>query len=166
MRLLRDLSPAGRAAFGALCFSVMVLIAAAYDARRLEPMPRPQSAVSSMTLADPVRPPAALPQAVLAAVERDPFSADRKPAADRYRMPGEAAPAPAPPPASVPFIQLHGLITLPSGEGLAALYAMGRASQVVRVGQTFEGFTLERITAQEVVLVREDTTLTLRLRGR
>jgi hypothetical protein len=166
MRWLRDLPGSGRAALAALGLSAIVLGAVARNALTLEALPGAQEPGPPMDLPEPVRPPAPLPQVVIAAVERDPFSASRQRATDRYRLPGEAPLPGAAPRAAIPMIQLHGVITTPNGDGLAALYAMGRTSQVVRVGQVFEGFRLERITGNEVVLVGQDTTLTLRLRGR
>jgi hypothetical protein len=164
MRFLRDLSAGGRAAFGALCLALLVLAAAAAGAARLDPLPVPAATPRAATLPEPASPPPSVLHAVLAAVERDPFSPDRRRPAERYRMPGELPAAVIAAPART-TIQLHGVVVLPSGGGLAALYAVGRSSQVVRVGQDFEGYRLASVAPGQVVLVGHDTTLTLRIRG-
>jgi hypothetical protein len=166
VRFVRDLRPAGRAALGALALALALLGAAVRGAVRIDPLPDSVTAAAPATIPDPIRSPAPAAQAVLAAVERDPFSPDRRPPADRYRMPGEAPAAATARGTGAPVIQLHGVVLLPSGGGMAALYAAGRSAQVVRVGQTFEGYRLVRVGPGEAVLEGPDDTLTLRFRGR
>ncbi|HEX5726141.1 MAG TPA: hypothetical protein VFX98_11785, partial [Longimicrobiaceae bacterium] len=107
--------------------------------------------------------------AVLAAVARDPFRADRKRPPGRYRMPGEAVTLPETPapvameaPAPVYLFRLLGTVVMPGG-GLAALAGQAGEGRVVRVGQEFEGFRLTRVGPATATLVGPDTTLVLQM---
>jgi hypothetical protein len=133
---------------------------------RLDPLPSAVEAGKALEMPPIPEPRPAAVTTVLATVERDPFRAERRRAADRYRLPGEARPAPAsyaPVAHGLVGLQLHGLVTLPGGEGVAALWAPGRAARSVRVGQSYEGFRLTRVERGSAVLVGADTTVVLRL---
>jgi hypothetical protein len=107
--------------------------------------------------------------AVVAAVARDPFRADRRRPPGRYRLPGEAVAAPVAPPTEQPVpvwnLRLLGTVVLPDGRGLAAMAGQSGESRIVRTGETIDGFRLTRVTPGSVTLTGNDTTLVLRSGG-
>jgi hypothetical protein len=175
MSLAHSLSPAGRVALAALGLSALVLVREIVHALRLEPLPTNSAPAEVFQIPDLDQPRAFDGAALVAAVGRNPFRPERVAALGRYRMPGEspaewpsayASAATRPSADRTPFVELQGVVTLARGEGLAALSVPGGATRVVRVGQTFEGFRLTRVSAGSVTMVGSDTTLTLRLRER
>ncbi|HEV2148327.1 MAG TPA: hypothetical protein VGR37_13060 [Longimicrobiaceae bacterium] len=155
-------------AFGLLVLSVALCVRVSVEAHRFEPMGDPMSAAAARPL--PVfasRSGDRSEATVLAAVARDPFRPDRRRPAGRYRMPGEAVPAPPPPVQVAPspafaMFRVLGTLTFSDGGGAAALAGPSGQARLVRVGQSFEGMRLTRVRAGTATLVGKDTTLVLR----
>ncbi|HEU4456488.1 MAG TPA: hypothetical protein VFR81_25700 [Longimicrobium sp.] len=170
MSIAAGWTPANRIALGALAASLLLLGAAAAEARRVEPLPAAPAARRTAAMPE-VKPRAATRSdaAILAAVARDPFRPDRRRPAGRYRLPGEAPPpapvVPVAPVATVYNIQLLGTVVLPDGSGLAALAGQTGESRIVKTGQSFEGFRVTRVTPGGATLRGSDTTLVLRTPG-
>lgn len=102
--------------------------------------------------------------AVLAAVARDPFRPDRRRAADRYRLPGEAFVVERPARrAPLPALRLVGTASFGDGGGFAALALHGRAPLLVPVGDTLAGLRLVRVDTGSAMLEGADTVLLLQL---
>ena len=168
MSVLDGWTTANRVALAALALSAALAAAAAVDARTVDPLPgapAPRHAAPMPEVA--ARAGSASDAAILAAVARDPFRPDRKRPPGRYRMPGEAAPAPVPPPVFEPppqpiNVRLLGTVVLPDGTGLAALAGPNGEGKVVRTGQSMEGYRLVRVTPGSATLQGNDTTVVLR----
>jgi len=162
-----------RLSAAALVTAVGVAVAAYAGWREVQPLPpAPHArAVAAMPAVRPA-PREASDRDVLAAVERDPFRADRRRPAGRYRMPGEPAPevvaAATPagaPPAPVYVFRLLGTVVLADGGGLAAIAGPSGEGKVVRLGQQIDQFRLVRVTPGSATLTGSDTTLVLRSGG-
>lgn len=106
----------------------------------------------------------ALPaKVVLSAIGRDPFRPDRRPATQRYRLPGEAPPRTMP---SVANWQLLGTASRADGRGIAAIATSGgRDARVYHVGDLVGEFRLVRVAPGTAVLAWQDTTITLTTSG-
>ena len=150
-----------RAAAAACALAFALCLAAAWDASRLDPLPRPRAAD------DPAVPaarsePADLPaRLVLAAAARDPFRADRRRPAARY---GESVPASGAV-ASISGLRLLGTAAWPGDgtSGVAAIQVTGQPPRVIRVGQTVEGLRLLGVASGVATFAGRDTTVVLRL---
>ena len=138
------------------------------QAIRLDTLPRPLAPRPSPALtAAPVGVAIARGDLV-AALERDPFRSDRRRAALRYQLPGQvltAAPSAAPQP-SMPMVRLAGIAATGSMRGIAALSILGRPPQLLRVGESLEGWRLTHVRRESVVLTGRDTTITLQMSQR
>lgn len=91
---------------------------------------------------------------IVAAVNADPFSPERRRPAERFRLPGERRPEPPPVVrrAPGPSFRIVGTVVLPGG-GLAMLQARGAAPRTLRVGESFGGFRLARVEQGRAVFV-------------
>ncbi|HEU4556782.1 MAG TPA: hypothetical protein VFS20_02995 [Longimicrobium sp.] len=168
MSMLAEWTASNRIALGVLAASLLVLGATAAQARRVEPLPGAPAPRRAATMPRVVpRTAAHSDAAILAAVARDPFRADRRRPPGRYRPPGEAPPPaaaaiPVAPAAPVYNIRLLGTVVLPDGSGLAALAGQTGESRIVKTGQSFEGFRVTRVNNGSATLRGSDTTLVLR----
>ncbi len=167
MSIFAGWTPANHAALGALAASLLLLGAAAAEARWLDPLPAASAPRPAAPMPQVKPRAAARDAAILAAVARNPFRPDRRRPSGRYRMPGEgsppaALPMPVAPPAMVSNIRLLGTVVLPDGTGLAALAGQTGESRMVKTGQSFEGFRVTRVTHGGATLRGADTTLVLR----
>ena len=142
-----------------------LFVAETVRAIRLDPLPRPLAARPSPALAPPPVGAAISKEDLVAALERDPFRSDRRRAALRYQLPGRALPA-APPaalPPNMPMVRLAGIAATGSTRGIAALSILGRPPQLLRVGESLEGWRLTHVRRESVVLTGRDTTITLQM---
>jgi hypothetical protein len=105
-------------------------------------------------------------QAVNEAVAIDPFNEERTPPAEPYRLPGDPVeePAPPPPPAPppIPSFRLVGTTQTPSG-GIALIQLADAQPQVVAVGETLNGYVVERIDRTTAVMSQGDRRVELQL---
>ena len=125
---------AARWASGAFALSATVMLVALVRAIRLEPVPEapPLSFSTTDALARRAEP---LPVDIRAAVEHDPFSADRTAPAERYRIPGEADDVrvtPIDPPKPV----VLGIALSDSAHSFATCTLDGGVPTIVRVGNS------------------------------
>jgi hypothetical protein len=172
MTALGRWTAASRAATAALVAAAALAVMAFAEWRDVQPLPaapraRPVAAMPGVRVARRD----ASDRVVLAAVERDPFRADRRRPPGRYRMPGEPAPsatpaapvlAAAPPPVYV--YRLLGTVVTESG-GLAAIAGPSGEGKVVRLGQPIDQFRLVKVTPGSATLAGHDTTLVLKSGG-
>lgn len=99
--------------------------------------------------------------ALMLAVENDPFQETRQRPPERYRMPGDpiedAGPPPPPPP---PPFQVLGIAQLAEG-GLAVMQIEDSPPRVLSVGESLFGYTLERVEGEVATMSGQGRTLTL-----
>ncbi len=136
-----------------------IVVWSALDAWRIDPPPPPRSGDTlTLAIAGVRREPHSLPAAaVVRAVGRDPFRPDRRPAAQRYRLPGEPPP---PQPPNVSGWTLVGTASHADGSGIAAI-SLGGESRVYHVGDSVGEMLLIRVAPGSAVLQWRDTTITL-----
>jgi hypothetical protein len=105
-------------------------------------------------------------QAVNEAVAVDPFSAERTPPAEPYRLPTdpEDAPPPPPPPAppAVPAFRLVGTVQTPTG-GVALIQVDNATPRMMNVGESVNGYVVEKVDATSAILAQADRRVTLGL---
>lgn len=161
---LRRWSVSSRAALAASFVASAICAGAVVRAVVLAPLPAsmpPSDAAEMPTVRDV---PPRSPEAILAAVARDPFRRDRQRPPDRYRLPGERRSARRAA-ASSPDLRVLGIAWLPDGGGVAAL-SLGRApARVLRVGDTIGEWRLVRVEEGRARVAGRDTTLLLHLPG-
>jgi hypothetical protein len=166
MSRFRSGSAGRRVALAALVLALSSLVGALVGALRLQPQSPIPTSIATKEMPVIPEPEPVGRSTVLTAVQRHPFRTERSRPPDRYRMPGEAwVPVYAAPAAGQQLVglQLQGVVTLPGGGGIAALWAPGRPARSVRIGQSYEGYRLVRIEKGAVIMVGSDATLTLRL---
>lgn len=152
MRLLQAWKPAATGAVA--CAAAMAAFGTAlFRAVTLEPLPDPHPASVIGPGGVPVNLRDSLSVQVIArAVGRDPFRADRRPPATPFRMPGE--PAPGEPEGSEDVagdLKLIGTAVVGNRGGFAMCQTGTAAPQVVRLGQSFRGYTLASVTRGRAV---------------
>ena len=148
------------------CFAAAGLfVAETVHAIRLDSLPRPLASRPSPALTPPPVGVTISRGDLIAALERDPFRSDRRRAVLRYQRPGQVltAASPAVLPPSMPMVRLAGIAATGSTRGLAALSILGRPPQLLRVGESLEGWRLTHVRRESVVLTGRDTTLTLQM---
>jgi hypothetical protein len=156
---------AHRAALVALALAWVALVATAVEAFHLQAAPaptrphaRPLSAVAVRTV--PVGGIGPLPGA-------DPFDRARVEADVLEESAGEIGALPAmadgTAAAARPAVRLQGVVLRGDGGGVAALSVAGGAAQLVRVGQHFQGWQLQRIAPGRATLTDGDTVVVLRV---
>lgn len=105
--------------------------------------------------------------ALMLAVENDPFSPGRTRPGQRYRLPGDVDPPPPPeppPPPPLPDFRVSGTVVTPDG-GLAVIRIGDGASRVLSIGDYLGGYRLERVTAETATLRNDERELTLLVPG-
>lgn len=102
--------------------------------------------------------------AVMLAVENDPFRPERQRPSERYRLPGEEIPQEAPPPQAPPPPPLRVLATavMPTG-GLALVRVQESVNRVINVGETVSGYRLATVGAGTATLEGSAGLITLRV---
>jgi hypothetical protein len=147
MRLRRAWT--SRASLSAACVAAALsaLAAALVRAVTLEPVPEASRLPAAPLAGVDVHRRDSLPVQVIArAVARDPFRADRRAPATRFRMPGEPAPGRLEQPlAGSGELKLIGTAVLENGGGFAMCQAGAATPRVVRVGESLAGYTLSSV---------------------
>jgi hypothetical protein len=92
---------------------------------------------------------------VLAAVNKDPFHAERRRPAVRFRLPGESAPSDSLTPATGAgnLFQLIGTAVLPEGRGFAMCQWGTESPKLVRVGERVGDLTLKNVARGRATFV-------------
>jgi hypothetical protein len=98
--------------------------------------------------------------ALLLAVENDPFEAERRRPASRYRLPGNIEPPPPPPPPPLPDFRVAGTAVTPSG-GFAIVHIGDAAPRVLEVGEYLAGFRLQHVAAESITMTNDEREVTL-----
>lgn len=104
-------------------------------------------------------------EALMLAVENDPFTPERTRAAERYRLPGDVDPEPPPPPPEpppVPEFLLSGTVVTSDG-GLALIQVGESEPRMLALGDALEGYRLVSVTASGAVMSNEERQLQLRV---
>lgn len=168
MRLFAGWTTANRAALALLLASATLCAVEAAGARRLEALPSSVRASSPKPMPRIVMSGGGGDGAVLAAVARDPFRADRRRPPGRLPAPGTPPPAPAYTPAAAPspamMLRLMGTVVLPGG-GLAVVAGAEGEGRILRVGQEMAGYKLVRVGPGTATMAGEGTTVVLRTAG-
>ncbi|HEX2165909.1 MAG TPA: hypothetical protein VHG09_01605, partial [Longimicrobiales bacterium] len=110
--------------------------------------------------------PALTSEALMLAVESDPFRPERTRPPERYRLPGEevAAPPPAePPPPPPPDFRLGGTVVFDGG-GMALL-ELNDEARLINVGEAMGGYRLSGVTSRAAVLENQFGSITLEVNG-
>jgi hypothetical protein len=106
-------------------------------------------------------------EALLLAVESDPFRPDRRRAAARYRLPGDVDPPPPPPPPEEPTPPPFRLLgTAIAGEtGLALVQLADAPARLLATGEWLAGYRLHQVTSQSATMVSDERSITLLVPG-
>ena len=154
----------------ALAVSLALLAVATARAIHIEPLPAGNDAGAWPEAIPEFEPVPGLPHAqYAAAVDRDPFHPERRRPATRFMLLAEAGPAPAEaqpaPPATAnrPPLRLLGTTVLPDGRGLALLARDGEPPRLLRLGESWDGMELRRVSRGSAMLASADSTLVLSL---
>jgi hypothetical protein len=89
-----------------------------------------------------------------AAIGKDPFHPERRRPAQRFRLPGEAAPG-ADVVSSEPF-KLIGTAAMAEGKGFAMCQLGAEPPKLVRIGESIGGLTLKSVQPGRASFVRSD----------
>jgi hypothetical protein len=153
---------AGACAVAVVLFGTTFVHAVTADRIDTAPVvPKPRTDAADAPAADVIS-----MQAVNEAVAKDPFSPDRQPNATPYRLPTDpqeaAPPPPPPPPPALPAFRLVGTTQTPRGS-IALIQVDNGTPKVVAVGETMNGFVLERIDRVSATMVQGDRRMDLQL---
>jgi len=160
-------TPSVVVALAFLVLSAGATLGALYRALRGHPLPVPQAApegLRSSTADGNPEPPRQVDAATLA-VAHDPFRPDRKPAPERFRLPGEGVPAPKPAAALAAPSPVTLIGTAVIGDGGFAMCQRGaEPPKLVRVGDSYGDFTLRAVhPGRAVFRAKDGTTMELRV---
>ena len=154
----------------ALAASIALLAVATVRGIRVEPLPADAGAGALREAIPEAGPVPGLPhEQYAAAVDRDPFHPERRRPATRFIVSAGVASAAADPqpaaPAKVdrPPLRLLGTTVLPDGRGLALLVRDGEPPRLLRLGESWDGMELRRVSRGSAMLVSADSTLVLSL---
>lgn len=113
-------------------------------------------------------PESALSPSVLSlAVDRAPFQEDRQRPLTSYRLPGDEPPparSETPPPPPAPDFQLIGAVSGPNG-GWAIVRVGDGEPQMVAVGESVEGYTLNNVRGERAMMASADRSVSLSVAG-
>jgi hypothetical protein len=105
--------------------------------------------------------------ALMLAVENDPFQPDRSRPAARYRLPGDVdppPPPPPPPPPALPDFRVTGTAVLPQG-GFAVLGIGDAPPRVLAIGEYLGGYMLAGVTSETATMKNDEREITLLVPG-
>ena len=145
-------------AAGVLCLSEAV------QAARIDPLPK-ALLQGPATDARAVAPATTRDGALTQIVERNVFRPDRRPGTSRFQLPRQilAAPTMMPAPPGMGMVRLVGIASTGADRGIAAVSVLGRAPQLLRVGETLEGWRLTHVRSGSIRLSGRDTVMTLQM---
>lgn len=127
----------------------------------LEPPPAPPPAAVAGTTPDALD-----MDALMLAVDNDPFQPDRMRPAERYRMPGDVdpEPPPAPPaPPPVPDFRLIGTVVFGPENGTAAIAVGDGDPRMMSIGDGVMGYRVTAITPQTATVSNGEREIMLRV---
>jgi hypothetical protein len=134
-----------------LCLAASAALTSWALARALDPRPVAPAPAGTVALGVPLLDPVTVPAGVVqAALDADPFTANRRRPGARYRLPGDAVARTAP--TVAPPVVLGTVLA--AGGGSFALCQMGSSPPVVvRVGESIGGFTLRSVDKGRAVFL-------------
>lgn len=158
--------PASLVAGALVCATALFILGAALaGALSIEPVPAPAAADSTAShVAVQPDAPRLTTDALMLAVDHDPFRPDRQRSPERYRLPGEEEPAPAeppPPPPPPPPFRLIGTAVTPSG-GIAVI-ELESNTRVLEIGESLLGYTLTAVQPERATMSGSEQTVELPL---
>jgi hypothetical protein len=134
--------------------ALLVLGATLAGALSIEPAPAPPAAAADTEkVAAAAAAPRLSTEALLLAVEHDPFRADRQRSPERYRMPGEEPPVepePPPPPPPPPPFRLIGTAVSPTGS--VAVIELESSSRMLEIGEEMLGYRLIAVEPERATM--------------
>jgi hypothetical protein len=105
--------------------------------------------------------------ALMLAIENDPFHPERTRPPVRYRLPGDVDPPPPPelpPPPPLPDFRVTGTAVTPEG-GFAVMQLGDAPPRVLAIGEYLAGYQLARVTAETATMQNEQREITLIVPG-
>jgi hypothetical protein len=171
MTLTRYWSWSAAGALAALLASAALALDQLRRAIALDPLPIARSgstdeaSAAATDLASEPAIAAASKQAIAATVEHDLFRPDRHRPPQRFRLPGEGAPAQGTAPRDPAAVfALVGTAVLGEGKGFAMCQRTGETPRLVRIGERFGEFTLRTVEQGRAVFRTKDgSTMELRV---
>lgn len=150
-----------------LVLSAGATLGALYRALRGHPLPVPQAPPEDLrsSTAGGNPEPAHQAGAAALAVAHDPFRPDRKPAPERFRLPGEGVPVPKPAAALAAASPVTLIGTAVIGDGGFAMCQRGvEPPKLVRVGDSYGDLLLRAVhPGRAVFRAKDGTTMELRV---
>jgi len=155
----------------AALFTVALFVFGTTLVRALDPAPGIQAAPTPGSRPEPAVPATSnedgslTMDALLLAVDNDPFTPERTRSGERYRLPGDVdpEPPPAPPePPPVPQFRLSGTVVTSEG-GLALIQVGEDAPRMLTVGEFMQGYRLTNVTAAGATMANDERELQLRV---
>jgi hypothetical protein len=105
--------------------------------------------------------------AIMLAIENDPFQPERTRSARRYRLPGDVdlpPPPPPPVPPPPPDFRIVGTAVTPDG-GFAVMGVGDAPARVLAIGDYLAGYRLERVAAESALMKNDEREITLTVPG-
>lgn len=159
---------AAACALAALLFAVTLIRAVGLD--QTVPVGGPEHDAAGAVSADTdVRDTPLSAEALLLAVEHNPFAPDRQRPPARYRLPGDVDPEPPPPPPPAPPLPpfvLYGTVVDTDQSGSAALIQLGdEPARLIPVGASLAGYQLAHVAQQSAVMSNGEREIMLQVPG-
>lgn len=151
---------------GVACVAAAVLcLSEAVQAVRIDPLPGALPHRPAAGAARAVAPATIQEGTVTQVVERNVFRPDRKSGTVRFQLPRQilAAPTITPAPPGMGMVRLVGIASTGANRGIAAVSVLGRAPQLLRVGESLEGWRLTHVRSGSISLAGRDTVMTLQM---
>jgi len=147
--------PASLVAAALACVAALLVLGATLaGALSIEPAPAPPaSTADTENVAVTPAAPRLSTEALLLAVEHDPFRPDRQRSPERYRMPGEEPPVepePPPPPPPPPPFRLIGTAVSPTGS--VAVIELENSSRMLEIGEEMLGYRLTAVEPERATM--------------
>lgn len=166
IRLLLARPSRALVAAGVACVAAGVFcLSEAVQAARIDPLPKalPQRTTAAASRA--VAPATTHDGALTQVVERNVFRPDRRRGTVRFQLPRQilAAPPMMPAPPGMGMVRLVGIASTGANRGIAAVSVLGRAPQLLRVGESLEGWRLTHVRSGSISLSGRDTVMTLQM---
>jgi hypothetical protein len=144
--------------------ALLVLGATLAGALSIEPVPAPAAATDGANVAAHGAAPGLSTDALMLAVEHDPFRPDRQRSPERYRMPGEEEPVPPeppPPPPPPPPFRLIGTAVSPTGS--VAVIEVENSSRMLEIGEELLGYRLTAVEPERATMESSEQRVDLPL---
>jgi hypothetical protein len=113
----------------------------------VEPVYAPTDGIGVVPIPSPVRLAVADPDGLEVAIDQDPFRPERRRPPERFPLPDDPVPDPAPVLAAPDpgAVRLIGTVVMPEGRSFAMCQVAGEPPKLVRLGETVGDLTLRRV---------------------